>query len=197
MIKKEIKVINILNSSFALHKFGRKVNIYIKETLPEIHEPTLIIINLRDLDPLDYEFIDLAFNDIFTLSLSNSNVFLAFISNKWEAEELLTGIIHILKLKGNPGQSDEELLINNGINIILVNEENKIQYLTSLDKIHIDVLKSIEIVESITSSEIQDKFKLNAEQTTEILSNLLKCKFIYKTTASNGPLYSSIKIHIL
>lgn len=197
MIKKEINVVSILNSSLALHKFGRKVNLFIKENISEIQEPTLILINLRDLDPLDYEFIDLAFNDIFTLSLINSNIFIAFISDKWETEELLTGILHILKLEGETGQSDEEILIKNGINLILVNEENEIQYLTTLDKVHIDVLKSIEVVESISSSEIQNKFKLNAEQTTEILSNLQKCKFIYKTTTSNGPLYSSIKISIV
>lgn len=197
MIKKEINVINILSSSFALHRFGGKVNLFIKENIPEVKEPTLVLINLRGLDPLDYEFIDLAFSDIFSSSLTNDNIFLAFISNKWEKEELLTGIIHIMKLKGTAGQSDDELLIKNGINLIIVDEDDKVTYLSALDEMHLNVLKVIETVERIASSEIQEKFGLNAEQTTDILGNLLKSKFIYKTYVSSSPLYSSVKRNII
>jgi hypothetical protein len=197
MIKKEINVINILSSSFALHRFGGKVNLFIKENIPEVKEPTLVLINLRGLDPLDYEFIDLAFSDIFLSSLTNDNIFLAFISNKWEKEELLTGIIHIMKIKGTAGQSDDELLIKNGINLIIVDEDDKVTYLSALDEMHLNVLKVIETVETIASSEIQEKFSLNAEQTTDILGNLLKSKFIYKTYASSSPLYSSVKRNII
>jgi hypothetical protein len=102
-----------------------------------------------------------------------------------------------MKIKGTAGQSDDELLIKNGINLIIVDEDDKVTYLSALDEMHLNVLKVIETVETIASSEIQEKFSLNAEQTTDILGNLLKSKFIYKTYASSSPLYSSVKRNII
>lgn len=193
MLKKEIKVIDILGSSFALHRFGGKVSLFIKENIGEVKEQTLILINLRGLDPLDYEFIDLAFGNIFNSSLINDNIYLAFIADKWETEELLTGVIHIMKFKGLGGQSDAKLLVDNGVNLILVDEDDNIKYLSALEDLHLNVLNEIETFEVITSSEIQEKFKFSPEQTTDILTKLLKSKFIYKTQISNIPYYSSIK----
>ena len=173
----------------ALHLFGKPVSNFIDQKMDGIVELTLIVINLFGADPLDYEFINIAFSRIIEKYQKDKNIFIAFKAGNWEREELFTGITKILRLKKKYDQSDKDILIENGINLIIVNDKNETIYVTNLDKMYIDVLKKIENNEKTSSLQLQKIFNLNAEDTSRILSKLLNSKFIYET---DGPFYHAI-----
>jgi hypothetical protein len=186
--KISIDIVQILQDKMALH-VGNKVRAHIDKHISN-DSPILVLLNLKDADPIDYEFINNAFAEIVKKSLKEENIFIAFIgAGKWETEELYTGLTKIFDLKDG-GDSDKEILIKNDHNFIIINTNNDAIYLTSLNDRNMKVLKEIDEKGSIYSSQIQEKFKFNAEETTEILNTLLRCKFIYKT---EGPVYHSIK----
>jgi hypothetical protein len=189
MEKTELNIGKILGSKMALHNIGKKAYKEIEVTLKEMQKPTLFVINLRETDPIDYEFVNVAFNEIFKKYLSDPNLFLAFKSGEWEMEELFTGLTKIMNLKKEGDESDKELLMKNNISLIVINDKDETIYVTSLSGTHMAILKDIESTAGTTSGQIQSKFNLNAEDTSHILTNLLKYKFIYHLS---GPIYHSV-----
>ena len=66
--------LDILKSRFALHDIGNKAKKAIEVKLLDMKEPTVFILNLRDVDPLDYEFVNIAFSNIFMRILAFSEL---------------------------------------------------------------------------------------------------------------------------
>lgn len=190
MIKIEINIIgDILKSSMALHEFGRPVYRAIEEKISMLEAPTLFVINLRGADPMDYEFVNISFSGIVEQYLSNPNLFIAFKAGKWETEELFIGLTKILKLKKKVSQTDIDALKEHGINLITISDTDETSYVTNLSSKHMEVLQKIQESDKTSSADIQQTFSLNAEDTSEIILDLIKCKFIYSTV---GPVYHSI-----
>lgn len=196
MKKVEINIVeDILKSSMALHEFGRSVYKVIEKQISKIDEPTLFVLNLIGADPLDYEFINIAFADIIKQNKVDPNLYLVFKAGNWEIEELFTGLTKILKLKRDADEeTDKDLLIENGVHLIIIKDTGDTMYVTSSSSKHMEVLKEIEANEKTSSAEIQQKFNLNVEDTSKILSELFRNKLIYRINYStDGPFYYAVK----
>jgi len=194
MNKIEINIVeDILDHRFALHDLGKPVAKFLAEIIEKIIEPTLIIINLRNADPMDYEFVIVSFRELILKYLKDPNLYLVFKVSKDEKEELFRGFIDILGQKKNEGGDEIETLKRLNFFLITVTDDNEVEYLTSLCEKDMDVLKEIETHNNVQSKQIQDIFKMIAEDTTQILQNLMTNKFIYKTDEVSGPFYNSIK----
>jgi hypothetical protein len=190
MNKIEINIVkDILKSNMALHEFGRPVSKAIGKNLSDMTQMTLFVLNLREADPLDYEFVNIAFEEIVNRNLKDTNLYLAFKAGKWETEELFTGLTKILKLRKELNKTDEDILTANGIHLLIINDNGEPKYFTSLSGKHLNVLSHIQAKEAVSSGDIQQTFDLIVEETSEILSDLLRSKLIYSTV---GPIYHSV-----
>lgn len=192
MKKKEVNVVrDILKSRIAISEFGTPVREYLTTQLP-VTGPTLFIIDLNETNPIDYRFINIAFSEIINEYLFGDYTYLIFRVNKWELEELFVGISDILKLKLRNGISERQLLIENGFNLITVDDTIQASYLADLPENQYKILNEIEKNEIVSSSKLQEQFSLIPEETTSILQNLIKKKFIYKVDNGNTPGYKSV-----
>lgn len=189
MNKEEVNITAILNSRMALHDFGIPVKKLLNSRLNDINNRTLFIINLKGVNPMDYEFVNISFHEIIDKYINDKNVYIAFKVDKWELEELCTGILDILNLKSAGAKSEMDTLKVNQFDFIYIDQNNETKYVSSYSESHLDVLKDIEGRECTSSTEIQSKFGLIPEQTTKILEDLKKSKFIYEI---EGPKYCSI-----
>jgi hypothetical protein len=193
MEKIELEIIKILETKLAIHLFAPRVREKIRETVSLLNRPTLLIINLRNNDIMDYGFAQIAFEDVF-VDHNNKHLFVAILIDGYDLDELFSGIVHIRNYDTSDNLSDKERLIKNGTNIVLVDSQNNISYLTNLSEEHMQVLREIELHEKVTSEHLQKKFSLIAERATKILEELLNSKFIYsKDEGPNTRYYFSIK----
>lgn len=196
MKKVEINIAkDILQSSVALYKIGRKVSDYINERkFLELDEPLLLIFNLLETDPVDYKFMVSAFENTIRKNFDSENLFLAYRTDVWAAKEVIKTYLVICRINASSAKSDEDQLRENGKSLLLIEKNNEMNYVSSLDEKHLGVLKEIESRGVVDSTQIQSKFQLKPEETTSILNKLLHCKFIYRT---EGSMYHSIKSLIL
>jgi hypothetical protein len=193
MEKIELEITELLETKLAIHFFAPIVREKISATVADLNKPTLVIINSRNTDIFDYGFAQIAFQDILGDN-ENENLFVAFFIDGYDKDEFFSGIVHLRNFDNFDKLSDEELVKKNGINLILVNNQNEISYITNLSDEHKQVLKEIENHEKVTSDHLQKKFSLMAEKITKILDELLKSKFIYSSEeAPDTRFYFSVK----
>jgi hypothetical protein len=190
----EINIIDdILKSPMALHDFGIPVRKVINEKISDIVDPTLVVLNLKGANPMDYEFVNISFNEIIKCSQTNNNLFIAFKVDNSEFDELCTGIIDILGYKTEKGEAERSTLEKKSFSMIYIDGKGDTLYLSSLSQIHMDVLKEIESHPKLSDDQIKEKFKLNVEDTYKILNSLLENKFIIRF---DGPVYTAVKTFI-
>lgn len=180
---------DVIKTNIAAQHNAAKLSNNIEKTLASITEPTLIIVNMLGVEWLDYKFIVLGLSKLIQAHRTDENIYLIIKANKYEKEEIFLGISFLLS-NNNDESIAETNIIENGYWLIIVDHENSYNYLSSLTEKQIEVLNSLEECETMSSSEIQEKFSLIPEETAKTIEDLLKCKFIFKI---NGPLYKSIK----
>jgi hypothetical protein len=194
MEKIEINVVDdILRSRVLVFDYGKPVKELISKSLGTITSPTLFVLNLKKANPMDYKFIKVAFDELIIDSRTNCNIFIVFKLDNTEFEELCYGLTDIFKLKIE--QDETRTLLDSGFSMIYSFDHNKARYLSPLSSRHMEVLAEIEENQSISSTDIQEKFSLIAEDTSTILSDLLTCKFIIKTSHPS-PQYIAVKTFI-
>ena len=194
MIKVEINVVDdILKSRIALHEFGKPVQKVLHDELLKVNSPTLFLLNLSRVNPMDYEFVIISFTEIVNESKNNSNVYLVFKIESGEFEELCTGLIDILHLTIEKGQSEIDILKQNGFSMIYINEAGHTNYLTNFSDEQMSILAEIESNDNIDSMKIQSKFSLTPEDTSAVLNQFVENKFVIRI---EGNKYKSVKSFI-
>src|SRR5688500_419204 len=84
---------DILKRPDALDSYlGEEVNNFLKEKLRDITEPTLIKMDLRKANPINYLFIKTGFGEFYKLVNSNTNLDCIYICNKSQLKHIFWGL---------------------------------------------------------------------------------------------------------
>lgn len=200
--KEYIKIKDILNKRDNAYKAtGVKLAEQINSVLKQSAKPLLLILNFQDLELLTYSFVEVALEEIVSYTKENNDVIVLYEINKFELEELITGIIDMLELQSkNQDRLGERELLGNHYSLSYKGEDDTIKYIGRLNEVEKDILKIIEKEGKTTHNKIDEILKSEqkghyCEDIAKSVERLFSLGFIFQIEKShdNPSVYYSLK----
>ena len=200
--KENIKIRDILNKRDNAYKAtGIKLAEQINSVLKKSAKPLFLVLNFHDLELLTYGFVEVALKEIVNYTMENNDVIVLYEINKFELEELITGIIDMLELQSkNQDKLGELELLENHYFLSYKGEDNTIKYIAQLNEVEKDILKIIEKEGETTHNKIDEILKSEhksnyCEDIAKSVEKLFSLGFIFQIEKShdNPSVYYSLK----
>lgn len=164
-------------------------------------KPLFLILNFHDLELLTYSFVEIALKEIVNYTLKNKDVIVLYEINRFELEELITGIIDMLELQSkNPEELGERELLATHYFLSYKGEENIIEFIGRLNEVEKYILRIIEKEGYTTHNKIDEILKEEqkshyCEDIAKSVQKLLCNGFIFQIEKSQGnpSVYYSLK----
>lgn len=200
--KESIKIKDILNKRDNAYKAtGFKLAEQINSKLKTSTKPLFLVLNFNDLELLTYSFVEVALKEIVHYTMENNDVIVLYEINKFELEELITGIIDMLELQSkNESKLGERELLAKHYFLSYQGEDNTINYLGQINDVEKDILKIIEQEGETTHNKIDEILKSQqkshyCEDIAKSVRRLFELGFIFQIEKSqdNPSVYYSLK----
>lgn len=200
--KESIKIRDILKKRDNAYKAtGDKLAEQINSVLKTSAKPLFLVLNFHNLELLTYSFVEVALEEIVKYTMESNDVIVLYEINKFELEELITGIIDMLELQSkNQDKLGECELLENHYFLAYKGEDNSINYIGQLNVVEKDILQIIEKEGETTHNKIDEILKSEhkshyCEDIAKSIERLFSLGFIFQIEKSldNPSVYYSLK----
>lgn len=165
---------------------GEPVKLYFEKVMHTIKNPTLLHINLKEADPIDYLFSKIAFGQIFKISSENALIDIIFyIDTTSQTDNLLNGFLHLVNpLRKSLGTFQEDF-INSDLSIKISNNK-LLQFISKQESEDLLILDFVNEKGEISIDDVIVKFnkEIKPQKLTESIERLKFKKFIYSIDES-------------
>ena len=199
---KKIKIKDILSKRDNAYKAtGYKLAEILDKVLKTSEKPLLLILDFHELELLTYGFVEVALKGLVQYTKKKNDVIVLYEINKFELEELITGIIDMLELQSqNQGKLDERTLLEKYYFVAYKGEDNQINYIGQLNEVEKYILKIIEQEGETNHNRIDETLKSKSkshycEDIAKSVERLFSLGFIFQIEKShdNPSIYYSLK----
>ena len=194
----EINVINdILTEPMAMGpRLGKEVNSVLNKMFDSYTELTLVHLNLRDSNPIDYLFTREAVRTIFSETNTSSHLdIIYYVESTYQRWNLIKGILYAINPDFSPEGSIEEQFLRQNLHMKL-SISNQIDFLANLSDNEKNILDEINKQKSIKTYDLIELFKSKIEvhEITSAIADLKSKKFVYCVGDKTTELLNSINL---
>lgn len=197
----KIQIKDTLNKRNAYKAIGFKLSERLDKVLETSEKPLLLILDFHELELLTYSFVEVALEGLVKYTKENSDIIVLYEINKFELEELITGIVDMLELQfQNQEKLNERSLLEKHYFIAYKGEDNLINYIGQLNEVEKNILKIIEQEGETTHNKIDEILKSEnkshyCEDIAKSIDRLFSLGFIFQIEKSNDKpsIYYSLK----
>ena len=190
--KEYLDIVKLLNSPAVVGMYrGKEVWAEIEKLMDKVSDGTLVLIDLRQANPLQYVFCQHAFGPLFQ----------ALISRKWIRRYMIFQMYNfhkpgffrgVLKYLGNelPRKESESGFVAAGMySKLIVGDEEKISFIGNLNTNEQSMLDVVNDSRQITSMKAAEKTHLPGEIVVDALRSLAQKYFIVEHSDKSGQAY--------
>lgn len=160
---------------------GQEVNGFLADQLDKIKVPTLINIDLRKANPIDYSFTKDAFGTFYQRVTFDETIDSVFYLNNSQVKSLYWGLLEFEMRKLNGvGDYENEFKISNSIKIST--EKKDLQFVSNFKEIELKILNFINSCNTITDKDLYLYFTsegISYDDIIDSIRSLRAKKFIY------------------
>jgi hypothetical protein len=160
---------------------GEKVRLFLERLMEKIKNPTLLHINLKEADPIDYLFSKVAFGQIFKLGSEKTIIdTIYYIDTTSQKDNLLNGFLHFINPAYTSSGSLEDDFVNADLSIKIADNKS-LQFISRQEKEDLLLLDFVNEMGEISIDDVFSKFKkeIKPQKITETVERLKLKRFIY------------------
>jgi hypothetical protein len=159
---------------------GEPVKLYFEELVKTINSPTLIHINLMEVDPIDYLFSKIAFGQIFKIGSENVLIdTIYYVETTSQEDNLLNGFLHLLNSAYGIGSFQVDFI--NADLSIKISKKKLLQFISKMEIEDQLLLDFVNEKGEVSIDDVINKFRkeIKPQKITEAIERLKFKKFIY------------------
>lgn len=191
---------NVLQSPAAVgryrgHEVSEFLNLQIKTILPK----SILIIDIREANPLQYNFCQFAFGPLLKMIQKNKseNIPTIFQMQEHHRPFFFRGVIKYIDKSISRSASEQAFIQSGMFTMLMLEGKNTIEYIANLNFIELEILNFVNESSIISEREIiKAKKKIQAANIIDALRTLNKMGFIIHHNNSNDT-YNSITQHFV
>ena len=190
--KKNLDIVNLLNSAAVVGIYrGKEIYAEVEKVIDKISDNTLVLIDLRQANPLQYVFCQYAFGPLFQ-SLKNQrwqHKYVIFHMYDLHKPVFFRGILKYLGRELERKESENGFVAAGMYAKLVVGDDENIEFIGNLQENEEHLLNVVNDCKEITSIKAAEKTGLTGEIVVDALRSLARKYFIVENSDKSDQAY--------